>query len=1204
MPGPMNPKLAAAYENIKKITGLEFDENNLEEVQKALGRIYVNGHDLFISGKFDGIRTNNDATVIAVSGYLTNLAEGSEKGFISLMNPNDPYAVPKVLYQNNESDEAGRAYERDFQKNHRKNIARLNKELEHETMPKSEFLTASNYFVPDQFNKRTGRFRRQSDIWEFSGTEQAVQLCNLILLGRGYKMEDLLTDYEEVAEAKRKVGAELTEIMYEGLSLAERSRRFRDLVKDSMDGLNELSFRPVDLGDDSTLENVRYNQWIANMTENLGHVLSGAKQTFNSQWIVDTEKKLDRIRNYTGGVAALDRARLKGVNGELRTAESMREPVLAQVLVEKAGMPYVRYHSTRLAIAANDVDLKKELTETLKDHIRGNDEYAEALRRGRKNVEYKDVFKQITERDLAREGNLPVQELEDNMKKAARTTQSDIRANGRVYAWFDSTPEHSAKEYGEELQKLFIAGKVTQLSRPYTIEALVMAYGLWKAEQNHEQVSIKDFYDNAELQKATGVEAIEYLRKHPIPGATEEQSWENARAFSELIAALNRKLADTELPKFDYRNPREMEANREYLHKLHVLLCDSHQLRDVVPDEMIDVFYEANGGRKAYVRAQNQISLAEALTASLDRQVPDRELQTRSLNSLFAPDKADGACRGLYILKHGGEEYLGKKIGTFPKDDTGRDMWATFFGANTFMKGEFTEKAVSMEYRKGIRDYLLSHGETDPVGIETTIENAQSMILEIDRAERKMESGAEQNPEDEPELEEAAGILNDTGSEDSMEQVAEPGREAAKPDQAAEGDLPRAAEEEVTVKDSYDWSRELSPTQWKERLEKFYQEIDDHDPSWLRSSEEFRDVKHNLKKALELFEDNTFSREAFNSRMEKLFRRAGDYIDKKKAGTVGKHYGKERLTTITELRELLAGRNKNPLDVKGVADLFGQRVIRSVKGEEKIVEDTASQQEKLERGMMRLGIYLASAEEDAPEKVKGKMELVERVIAERGKNPETRSRLMDEMAKIKPYGNTKELMEQAMERITGRMLAQNGLDRQSVGWGKVLKALETTAENSRNPAIRKAVSGPAVKNYLMLSNFAERAQKAQDKILDSENAKSLSREEAGAIVASAVISTVIKSKNDDAMTGFNCFIEGKSEEQLLEHFAAGAESQALQKLDTNESLRKGATGGMAQELIGISGMKKICQTMLHQIKAGQAHANEHQMQKSPMMGAH
>ena len=439
---------------------------------------------------------------------------------------------------------------------------------------------------------------------------------------------------------------------------------------------------------------------------------------------------------------------------------------------------------------------------------------------------------------------------------------------------------------------------------------------------------------------------------------------------------------------------------------------------------------------------------------------------------------------------------------------------------------------------------------------------------------------------------------------DSGEQIHAAAQEEEVPlKQEAQEELQQMQEEGAALTGAYDWSGELSPAQWKERLTKFYKEVDDHDPAWIRSSGEYRDVKHNLKKALDMLEDGSYSREAFNSRMEKAFRRAGDYIDKKNNGSIGKHYGKERLTTITELRELLAGRNRNPLDVKGVADLFGQKITRSVKGEEKIVEDTASQQEKLERGMKRLGIYLASAEDDNPEKVKGKMELVERVIAERGKNPETRSRLMDEMAKIRPAGDTAELMKQAMDRITDRMLSQKGLDRQAAGWGKVLKALQTTVQNSQDPAMKSAVNENVVKNYLRISNFAEKAQQVQNKILDSDNVKTLSQQEAGVIVAAATFSSLMKSTDENAVPCINYLFRNKTDKEILDYFVASADSRALQKLTDNESLKMQATEGIKLEMTGKAGASNLCRALASHMQGGQEPVREQQMQKATAMQA-
>ncbi len=1243
MPKPMHEKIAAAYQNIKNITGLEFDEYNLDEVKKAFSKIYISGRGLFAGDRFNDMKSVNDSIVVGVNDTLNSVLSTKTVlfDFISIINPNDPYAVPKVLYQdtprgNNgkvienptEADlrmvEArnaqGRAYEKDFLKNHKKNLIRLGKELENYTMPDSEYLDASYYFASEQLDKRTGGFQNQSDIWEFSNTENAIQFCNLVLLGRGYTQQELLSKDEDVMEAKRLVGAELTGIMSSDLSNAERSRRFHGLVKDAMEALNGFSFRTVDLSDDNTLENVKYNQWIANMAENLGQVLKGARQTFRSRWISDTEKDLDLIRNFTSGITAVDCERLKGINGELRNAESMRKPALAQMLVNNAGMSYTKYHNTGFEIAKSEMNLATLLTGTMQDQIRGNAEYEDAFRRDRK-AKTTEMYQKFVEADLQRQGNVPVERLKEDMTRAASIKAEDLEYSGRIFAWADADPGVTIQSMGAELRELIRVGVASQVSRQCTMEAMFLAYGLMKAEQSGQKLSIREFYNNAELQKKTGKEAMQFFRDHPMPAGTEELTKENYKAFSEMMAALNRGLADTVLLNYDYTNPEKMEADRDYIRRLHGLLCDSHQLRDIIPEDSSDIFYAAHGGRDNYENLQKQITLAEAMTASLTKLIPERELDTRSLNRLFEPEKADAACRGLYILKQS-KQFRGKKIGEFPADNTGKRLWLTMFNAAPLMLAGFQEKSHDVSGKRAIREYLRSYGKNDAVGIEELIEDSAKIVFmgEADLQEENVQA-KEQEEEQEvlpKEREDSVVAMEDPG--DNLEGLAhapkaEPaaGKKHAGPDVAEHaGDVEEPGAEDlleetngISEGGTYDWSAELSPAQWKKRLENFYTEIDAHDPAWLRSSEEFRDVKHNLKKALDMLGDKSYNREAFNSRMEKLFRRAGDYIDKKSTGSVGKHYGKERLTTITELRELLAGRNKNPLDLDGAADIFGGKVARPVQGEEKIVEDTAARQEKLERGMMRLGIYLASAEDDTPEKVKGKMELVERVIAERGKNPETRNRLMNEMARITTYGNTGELMEQAKDRIIDRMLSQNRLDAQAAGWGRILKALQTTAQNTQSPAIRKAVNAKEVDNYLRLGRFADKAQDVRNKILDSEQADSLSREEAGAIVTTATISSFMKQNTGEnrLMSYFNSFIQGKTDEQLLEHFAASPESQKLQTLHTNQELKKQAAGAMAQELIGLAGAKQICQLMIAREKGeqGKAPARENSMDKQAMM---
>ena len=1197
MPKPnKHPKIVAAYENIQSLTGMKLEGLEPEEVRNALKKIYIDGHNLYVSRNLEQTE-NVDDVVYSVSNTLRSSldARNTTARTIFILEPDNPLAMPRLILPEKPLDGEGKViarpnaqikknfkdknkvakdFEKQFKKNHRSNLEKAGRALAGYKMPES--MKAEDYF-------EAGVLKEQNVLQSLKAEENAIHLCNLMLLGRGYTFRELQGKNEDVREAKRMAGAEVTALMDGSLSPEERSEKLAEIVNTARNSLHQLSLKQVDLSDESTLKNLDYNQWIASMADSLDKVVTEAKGTMDGKWIPEVADDVQKMARFTNGAVEIDRLRLQGVTGKSRKPEDGREAALAQAFVDKLGTDYTIYRTAPIGAGANGPDILSELHHTMQNEM-GNQPDSQRVNSIRENI-----------RDAVRES--------EELKKEKGQSRDEI------FAWADGIPGMTVNKLCEEMRGIFSGSTSQQAARRYTMQSLFIGFGCWLAEQRNEKIEIKDFLTDAELQKKTGREALEFFRQHPIAtDSTPEEKRESGRYFIDIIAALNRKLVDTELPKYDYRNPEEAKANATYASNFKTILCDSHQLMSVVKP-MQDEFYAAHGGEEKYKELWNQISIGEVMVTALTDQIPENILKTNSLNSLFADDGAINAARGLYVLRNYGDKFLGRKIGDLPKDATGVNLYQTEFGAAPVMQGFAKMNEHRTEFKKQIREYLSTYGEKDAAGFEKKMtEVVAPLLLPVEeepaveekevKAEAKKEQVAEEKEvkeeaQEEPAVEEKE-VRAEAQEEPEIVRMEDPGHNV-------EALAEEAAENSAVAAGAYDWSAEMPPAEWKKRLKKFYDELDSHDPALLRSSDEYRDVKKSLKKALDILDildkpvGHRVNKHAFNEKLNEVFNRAGDYIESKSTATIGKHYGRERLNAMKNIRDLLADRNRDTLDASGIAAIFGEKTLAfdREKGQEVITTDNASQQEKLERGMKRLGIYLAMLEDSDPEKIKGKLELLERVIAERGKNSITREKLMDEMAQVKisEYTDNSEFMAQTKEQLMKRMCSQNGLDRQAAGWCKVLKAFDRMCQNSADNEIQAAGDDLELRNYLRLGGFAEKALAVQNKILDTEEAASVTKEEAAAVVAASAIGIFMKSKEKrpdisfkakdvwDNRLLFNKFILKKSDSEIMEYFTKSGDTQAIQHEKTNEGLKQNVVGELAQEMIGIRGARKICAEM-------------------------
>ena len=149
-------QIAAAYKKIKEITGLKFNEKDVKQVEKAIGQIYINGHNYCISKSVRPLGTVEDGMIFDVAKALEKAQNPANNSFVSIMKPDDPYAVPRMVpYRNPNAsifskkwilNDAAKAYEKNFKETHRENIRKLREDLRSTAKNEKYLYDAALYF--------------------------------------------------------------------------------------------------------------------------------------------------------------------------------------------------------------------------------------------------------------------------------------------------------------------------------------------------------------------------------------------------------------------------------------------------------------------------------------------------------------------------------------------------------------------------------------------------------------------------------------------------------------------------------------------------------------------------------------------------------------------------------------------------------------------------------------------------------------------------------------------------------------------------------------------------------------------------------------------------------------------------------------------------------------------------------------------------
>lgn len=1222
-------RLAEAYQNIKNITGLEFDENDRDQVANAVGQIYINGHNFWRgSKKWGRISSVADVRIIELSNELNRAQRENNNSFISLMKPDDPYAVPHIIRMNTrEKRKAAEKYEKDFRKNHRKRIEQLSGELSNYMAP--ENFVNSRLFFREELLEEGGGFKQKTSYNnELSARHSdAVNMGNAILLGRGYTMEDLMGDGEEIQEARKMVGQELEELMYGEGSPEEKEEQFRSLLDESIAGLETLTMKRVDYSDDSTLENAKYNMLVGSMVNNISQII--AKSTVKSPWLEERSKRVDTLKNFTDAITMLDVRRIRKVNDIADMANNM----IRQTLIDRSGTDYDAYRTTPLKMAQNNCMIAHLIENALDDAAGLDDEQVGEDYRSAYKIFSKtgnsEPYKKLLSNYVDNNETI-FREAEENIKIAASGKPVLPQNQEKIEAWFTGVDGVDSRDVTKAINKAFTASKSGQLDRSNTQATLILAYGVMEAEKKGQKLSLRDFFENEELQRETGKNAYKFLTEHPIPAENQEKTEENVREYSKIIAALNRKIQDTEMPQVDYRDPAKYAQEKKYLDWLQQTLVDSHQLQVVVPDALQSIFIEEQGGAEAYKNVQDQISLAEGMLLATERVQQGHPASKKSFKMLLESDILIRNCQASYLLKTEGDKYLGKKIGEYPTENAGQESFIIMHSSLQDLKHVLEETSKTKEGRKQLVEYMDSFGAIDSAGMDAKISDIkekimqqeamrQEMIRQAEEAAKAEEEAKAKQPKAEPEQPKAeAPKAEHKQPEAEKAKVEEVKEKETKEDEISDEQEPEIEEEELKNIDAgeqkaaaYPWmddEYDIDRMAYRDRLQDLYDQIDSHDPRFLHSSSEYKAVKAGLKEAVkqmdELFElgsrgDEKKIQEAnekFEKAMSKVYQNSETYLKKKKDAPIGKHYGQERLDAIRNVRETLYKQGPT-LSGERAANMF--RVGAGFAG-----ETPGQKQLSQENGMIRLGIYMQKAKETGN---KADMRLLDRVISERGKNSKRLLQLRTKLAtldsqlpKEEQITERAEAMKKAKELLCRRISTKKGMSQEMISWCGILEGFQNLAKESDLGQVKEIAKDPEIQKIVTVGQIGKQARQIRRETETRKGSRYFPQEDIGILVANDTFAQLMERKSEEDKTIFNGFMKDKKNvDAVVDHFkntnVADSFATTLTNVDLEKKKKLVCTEDM-QKIIGEQGKKEVVESMMKKNQKQNAPA-QHTVQK-------
>ncbi len=1276
MPLPQNTTQTEAYQNIANITGVDFKSGSLEDINNALNQIYIDGTNIFAVLGISALDSVDNSNIRQISQTLNQALSATENtyNFVSVMNPDDPTAVPRMISNKKLKDGRGRdissadrdkaaqakemqqqknkaakTYESNFKKTHQQKLAELNESLSKKVTAPGEFRNGTNLFSRNFLDPAHGQTRKPVALKGLrNNLEPAVDMCNLILLNRGYTMEELAGDGINAREGRKEVGSKMEELLsspdMEELLIhpdlaQKREDELRGFIAEAFAGLENLSFKPVDLSDDKTFANVNDNRVIATMADSLKQMIQFAQNDLKYDWLPEAAEHATYITNYTDGVMAMDTQRIKASQSATRSEESVAMGVTAQAYIDNLGPNYKRYRTTDIRSAKNEMAMANTLDVAL----------PEALSEEAQTKEQQALGQAVDKNKPEEYRRLVTEQVRNSETFTSAKKHVDIAASNiaimkpaEAVNWYSEALGSNEQHYKKVLNELFPGN--AQLDRGCTVATLFMMHAAWEAEKNGQRFDIKEYMNDPKRQSEAAEKALAFFREHPIPHEVTAQSKESSALLGQIIASFYRNAHEQSVPSFDVSNKAEAEELKRFTGDFKTILQDSEQLRDLVPPhnkELSDIFFEQLGGEKAYneIKARNGLA-GLAMSAENDLLNVLDDLESKSLDYLYGNSSKTYSMRQLavatYFLSDMAEPVLGRRIKDLPANEALCTVAQSFIqsgvGSRPFEKlyNVAGDPAKTREQQRKLMEYVTSNGKTDELGIRETFDDlaeqqrqtylplyengiptmseaikaidhqmspeekrALEEQKELERAEaaKKAEAAAKE-AEEKRKQEEALKKAEEERKAAEAQKAAEEARkaeEAAKraaeekrrQEQQAKEDAAKKAESrelsELENNAPHDWSAEVPEADWKARLELMDKKLAEKDPALLKSSAEYKAAREGLQAALQaLNAPGGMDKKAFNESMDKVFHNAGNYIAKKENGKVGKYYGQDRLDAMRDLRGMLANRNTYALKPSGIAEIFG-------------VGDTYK--EKLESGFLRLGAYLNEAEVKKltnPKESKEMIDLVERVLAERGKDHYTRKELKEKMAlqDAELFDDKAQLLDdpsrlrEAKNAVMKVMRSKTAMTETAANWFSVMNAYEAMAELSQDDIVKRSGQLKNVREVAMCGRLAQKVMETRYKAMDFDAPERLTKQEATEMVAFASLGEFMRHPDStEHIKVFNTFMNANdSEAKLLKNFAEQDTVKKLCEKQGKEAINH-ISGRTAQQSIGKLGMVELTEKL-------------------------
>ncbi len=1181
------------YENITKITGIDFGSGSVEDINRALAHIYIDGRNIF-DGYAERMMGTAESNIRKISDLLDQVVSSTDNtySFISIMNPNDPHAIPRMVDSNPLRDAEGKVldpasmdeaeakrvkgihekkqaaaktFRETYGTSRSKKFEKLNQELEAGIPVPENYHNINNIFGPEVYDAETQTVTKQN---RFVGMDKdldaVMDMCNLVLLGRGFTEEELSGDGVNVQEGREKLKKSLETLLFDqSLDTIGLSNAFTRLADDAIRGLESLHFKPVDLSDENTFENVKYNQQIANMASGLHRMCESARKTINYSQVDQRADRVRDIKNYTDGIMGLDTVRISSAV-DSASKDAVARGLTAQVYVDSMGPGYVKYHTYALGAGKHDMSVMKAVQRAADSYTstRRRTEFEKAYN-GFKKSHDSTVYKNLAAGYIDSFPDLR-KDLHHMQQISAGTVPDQP---GKSARWFTPAEDLTFADYSTFIGKQATAS-TSQLDRICTVGTLVAMYAAWEAEREGRDFSVKEYITDRRQQREMGTKLLDFFEKHPIPADARDATIENVRLYGEMAASFNRRLDEVEIPTVKPGTPEECARQQEYINALITIGQDVEQLRELVPkydEELQNVFYAAEGGFEKYSEAFARRNLGFSVLRIEDEFLRSySSIDHMSQDHIFVPSQElniESLAVDTYLLNHDCKKFMGKKMSDCPGDAG----YVSFMmsAATTGFSGSVNIRKLTKKdriKRQQVVDYVKSLGKDDALNLNAAMTAGRDAAIQ----------GCEVAPENREDYYEEFEILN-------------------RPEEVFEAPDPNQEVKELWQGMSHDWTAEMSRKDWRARIELMDKMMADNDSSLIRSSPEYKAVREGLKEAKTVLDDaireSEFDAGRFNESISKVFQNAGDYIQKKEdSAKIGKKYGQGRLDAMRDLRGMLGKRNSNAMTAVGLVTLFGER-------------GAVPTQANAEKAFCRLGSYLSKADhlkKTDPAESKRLIDLVERVLEERGKNKDTRKQLENEMDRsYDEYGAvgqnssaeewTTDLCD-TKNAIFKVMSEKGSMTEKAANWFTVMDGYVEMAANCDYKKVRDIAAKESVREVAMCGRLAERTMQTRYRAMDYDAPEQLTNKEAAEMVTFSALGEFMKYRNSEAHKGvFKSIMKNHgNEDELVKDFEDLEAVKHLCEKKGKENVRHLASGH-SQEMIGVLGKQQFCGKMMEQL---------------------